>query len=116
MIGTAVSQLRQEPAVRIPVVAPAGTLSKLIPESVAVRAKIGQEQKGTVMHIASGLTLVRRNPAQSEISVGQRVAGWPGCGRRSRSTQSRAKLRKILPGAILLTVLVVLGALFPIVF
>jgi hypothetical protein len=92
-----------------------GTLSKLIPESVAVRANIGQEQKGTVMHIASGLTFVRRHPAQSD-SVGQRVGGLAWLRTPEQIDAIRAWLRKMLPGAILLTVLVVLGALFPIVF
>jgi hypothetical protein len=92
-----------------------GTLSKLIPESVAVRANIGQEQKGTVMHIASGLTFVRRHPAQSD-SVGQRVGGLAWLRTPEQIDAIRAWLRKKLPGAILLTVLVVLGALFPIVF
>jgi hypothetical protein len=80
-----------------------------------VRAKTVQEHKGTVMHIASGLALVRREPSQSDIATGRtrrlawlRTPGWIAA--------TRARLRKLLPGVILLTVLVVLGALFPILF
>jgi hypothetical protein len=85
---------------------------KLIPESVAVRAKTNKKQKGTVMHIASGLALVRRDPAQSDKAT-KRVAGLLT---PERASATRARLRKILPGAILLAVLAMLGALFPILF
>jgi len=67
------------------------------------------------MHIASGLTFVRRHPAQSD-SVGQRVGGLAWLRTPEQIDAIRAWLRKMLPGAILLTMLVVLGALFPIVF
>jgi hypothetical protein len=111
-IGTAVRRLRQEPANRVQPPVPPG---KRVPESVAVGAKIGRKQKGTVMHIASGLALVRRDPAQSDRTTG-------GAARRAwfrtpgQIGASRARLRKMLPGAILLIVLALLGALFPIVF
>ena len=72
------------------------------------------------MHIASGLPLVKRNSAQSGIADANAhpepppALAWrwtPG-----RIDATRARLRKMLPGAILLTALVLLGALFPIVF
>jgi hypothetical protein len=72
-------------------------------------------QQGTVMHIASGLALVKRNPAQSDIPIA-RAGRAPRFARFRTPEQTgaiRAWLRKILPGAILLTVLVLLGALFP---
>lgn len=77
------------------------------------------------MHIASGLTLVRRNPAQSEIATTpqlevtarNRRPGWSAdWWTPEQIAAARAKLRRILPGAILLTTLVALGALFPILF
>jgi hypothetical protein len=70
------------------------------------------------MHIASGLALVRRDPAQSDIGTARtRRLGWPGWSRTpEQADATRARLRKMLPGAILLAVLVVLGALFPILF
>jgi hypothetical protein len=76
------------------------------------------QQKGTVMHIASGLALVRRDPAQSDIATARsgRLGGlvrWPT---PERAGAIRTRLRKILPGAILLTVLAALGAMFPILF
>jgi hypothetical protein len=63
------------------------------------------------MHIASALTVVRRVPVQSDIPVarGHRVPG------QDRETAA-AGWRKIMPGAILLTVLVLLGGLFPFLF
>jgi hypothetical protein len=91
---------------------------KLISESVAVRAKTNSQQKGMVMHIASGLALVRRDPAQSDKATARtrRVIrlGWLRTPEQHGAMRSR--LRKILPGAILLTILVVLGAMFPILF
>jgi hypothetical protein len=92
--------------------------SKLIPESVAVRAKTNEQQKGMVMHIASGLALVRRDPAQSDAATARtRRMGWPGwLLTPDQADATRARLRKLLPGTILLTVLVLLGALFPILF
>ena len=60
------------------------------------------------MHIASGFALVRREPAQSDVASGLTSP--------ERLNATRTWLRKILPGAILLTVLAALGALFPIVF
>jgi hypothetical protein len=91
---------------------------KLIPESVAVRAKTGKQQKGTVMHIASGLALVRRDPDQSDIAAGhpRRMGGLAWRWTPDHGGATRGRLRKMLPGAILLTVLVVLGAMFPILF
>ncbi|MGD0429968.1 MAG: hypothetical protein ABSA58_02645 [Acetobacteraceae bacterium] len=71
-------------------------------------------QKGTVMHIASALTLVRRAPAQSEA---------PGAAPFQTREPTRTVVqttgiwtRKALPGGILLTVLILLGALLPMVF
>jgi hypothetical protein len=71
-------------------------------------------QKGTIMHIASALTLVRRAPAQSEA---------PGAApfQTAELTRTVARTtgiwtRKALPGGILLTILILLGALLPVVF
>jgi hypothetical protein len=99
-------------------------MGKPIPESVADRAKSYRKQKGTVMHIASGLALVRRNPAQSDAAAGQPNTGAAtgtaiGLAWRWTPAQvgaTRARLRKMLPGAILLMALVLLGALFPVLF
>ncbi len=67
------------------------------------------------MHIASGLTFVRRNPAQSDVATGRtRRLAWVWT--PERATTIRIRLRKMLPGVILLTVLVALGALFPFLF
>jgi hypothetical protein len=70
------------------------------------------------MHIASGLALVRRDPAQSDIATARtRRMGWLGWPLKpEQADATRVRLRKMLPGAILLAVLVVLGALFPILF
>jgi hypothetical protein len=80
--------------------------------------KRSKDHKGTVMHIASGLTLVRRNPAQSEIANPPILRpGWLAWPRTpERAVAARAKLARILPGAVLLTALALLGALFPILF
>jgi hypothetical protein len=67
------------------------------------------------MHIASGLTLVRRNPAQSDIAA-PRKRGLAWLRTPEQVGAIRAKLRRILPGVILLTALVVLGAWFPMLF
>jgi hypothetical protein len=67
------------------------------------------------MHIASGLALVRRDPAQSDIATG-RVAGSGRLLTPEQADATGSRLRKMLPGAVLLAVLVLLGALFPIVF
>jgi hypothetical protein len=71
-----------------------------------------------VMHIASGLALVKRDPSQSDMAAvrTRRVAGPRWLPTPEQGDAIRARLRKMLPGAILLTVLVVLGALFPILF
>jgi hypothetical protein len=67
------------------------------------------------MHIASGLTLVRRDPAQSDVPTRRSVRlVWSGTPEQADAFYAR--LRKILPGAIMLAVLVGLGALFPILF
>ncbi len=63
------------------------------------------------MHIASGLAFVRRETAQSDVVTEARWSRTP-----EQRNVTRAWLRKILPGTILLTVLVLLGALFPILF
>ena len=70
------------------------------------------------MHIASGLALVKRDPAQSDRAAARtrRVAGIGRLLTSDQADATRGRLRKILPGAILLTVLVMLGALFPILF
>jgi hypothetical protein len=69
------------------------------------------------MRIASVLTVVRRESVQSDLSAAR--------GRLVRDTApfqplnpdaDRGRLRKLLPGVILLTVLALLGALFPVVF
>jgi ATP-dependent exoDNAse (exonuclease V) beta subunit len=107
--------LRQEPAVRDEAAEPS-VRRQTYSESGAVRAKTKQKQKGAVMHIASGLALVKRDPAQSDIGTAHtrrmaRVRWSP-----EQADALRARLRKMLPGAILLTALVLLGALFPILF
>ena len=67
------------------------------------------------MHIASGLTFVRRDPAQSDVATGRtRRLAWVWT--PERATTIRARLRKLLPGVILISMLVVLGAVFPILF
>jgi hypothetical protein len=64
------------------------------------------------MHIASGLTLVRRDPAQSDGRTPRRA--WLRILDQAGTTYAR--VRKMLPGAILLSVLAALGAMFPILF
>jgi hypothetical protein len=70
------------------------------------------------MHIASGLPPVKRTSAQSGIADGHPepppALAWRWTPDRVDAT--RARLGKMLPGAILLAVLVLFGALFPIVF
>lgn len=70
------------------------------------------------MHIASGLTLVRRNPAQTDIAAARpRRMVWLGrLSAPDRIEATRAKVWKILPGAMVVAGLVLLGALFPLVF
>jgi hypothetical protein len=80
------------------------------------------------MHIASGSALVRRNPAQSDVATSDLATSGLATGHTEpahglawrwtpdRVDATRARLLKILPGAFLLTVLVLLGALFPILF
>lgn len=67
-------------------------------------------QKGTIMHIASALTLVRRAPAQSEAPFQTPEAT------RTVARTTGLWTRKALPGGILLTILILLGALLPVVF
>jgi hypothetical protein len=62
--------------------------------------------KGIIMHISSALTLVRRAPAQSDTQGPARDNAGPTGGR----------MRKAVPGLILLTILALLGALFPMIF
>jgi len=66
------------------------------------------------MHISSALTLVRRAPVQSEVAMprGQAVHGRLPV----QAQPSGHWLKRALPGLILLTVLVLLGALFPVIF
>lgn len=69
------------------------------------------------MHIASGLTLVRRDPAQSNgHGPEDRPRGRTWLPEPEQADALRTRLRKLLPGVILLTLLAALGALFPIVF
>jgi hypothetical protein len=70
------------------------------------------------MHIASGLALVRRDPARSDIRTtrARRMPSLVWLRTPEQADATRARLRKMLPGAILLTVLAALGALFPILF
>jgi hypothetical protein len=63
------------------------------------------------MHIASALTVVRREQVQTGLPMSR--------GRRPRAQKPAAGTvgwRKMIPGAILLTVLVLLGGLFPSLF
>ena len=74
------------------------------------------------MHISSALTLVRRAPAQSDTPGDQGKA--QECGElRSVPSQTpeqsgttRARVWNALPGGILLAILLLLGALLPVVF
>ena len=78
------------------------------------------------MHISSALTLVRRAPAQSDTpgAQGNAQGNAQGCGElRSVPSQTpeqtgttRARVWSALPGGILLAILVLLGALLPVVF
>jgi hypothetical protein len=70
------------------------------------------------MHIASALTLVRRDSVQSDVAVarGGRVRAAVPFQTPETTSLPRAQMRKLLPGAILVTVLVVIGGLFPILF
>ena len=64
------------------------------------------------MHISSALTLVRRAPAQSAVPESRdhgRASPVP-------APAKTAWARKALPGGVVLTLLAILGALFPIVF
>jgi hypothetical protein len=85
-------------------------------------------QKGTTMHIASASALVRRAPAQTDArqpdSQGPDIPGPQG-GLAPRPVRdqgpthadpTRSWAKRFLPGAILLTVLAVLGALLPLLF
>jgi len=60
------------------------------------------------MHIASVQTLVRRAPVQSDVLASARFQA------PEQADSTRAWIRKVLPGALLLTVLVLLGGLFPV--
>jgi hypothetical protein len=71
------------------------------------------------MHIASALTLVRREPVQSEVPMprGRGLAAVaPDAPLRTPLPIGAAHLRwrEALPGTIVLTVLAVLGLVFPI--
>ena len=70
------------------------------------------------MHIASGLALVRRESAQSDLGTGQAppAEGLAWRWKPDRPGTTRGRLRTMLPGAILLAVLAGLGAMFPILF
>jgi hypothetical protein len=69
------------------------------------------------MHIASALTLVRRSPAldvpgsQNADTLGHMPGDAP-----PPTVVAPTRMRKALPGAILIAALVLLGALFPLTF
>jgi hypothetical protein len=70
------------------------------------------------MHISSALTLVRRAPAQSDTPRSQGF-GELGSIPLKTAEQSRipnAWVTRVLPGGILLAILVLLGALAPMIF
>lgn len=66
------------------------------------------------MHIASGRTLVRRDPAGSDLQSAHGSTAWWGSPERTAAICAR--VRKLAPGAVVLMVLAVLGALFPMLF
>jgi hypothetical protein len=63
------------------------------------------------MHIASALSIVRRAPVQSDAPAPQTRVRF-----LAPRPATKATWRAALPGAILLTVLALLGGLFPILF
>jgi hypothetical protein len=65
------------------------------------------------MHIASGLAVARREPTQADVPM-SREGSIPIA--RHPAETAAVRWRKAMPGAILLTILVVLGGLFPIIF
>jgi len=70
------------------------------------------------MHISSALTLVRRAPAQSDTLRSQ---GRGDRGSIPSKTREEARIpgtwvARALPGGILLAILVLLGALAPMIF
>jgi hypothetical protein len=71
--------------------------------------------KGVTMHIASALTVVRRATVQSDSPGSRRLRPGPALVLAPESAAlSAAWRRKVLPGAILLTLLILLGGLLPI--
>jgi hypothetical protein len=70
------------------------------------------------MHIASSLALVRRNPAQSKrpTDSDQGAIRFAWVRRPERAKAIRTRVWKILPGVFLLMGLVLLGALYPLLF
>lgn len=66
------------------------------------------------MHIASGLAVLRRAPSQSDVAVGR--SGQRPSLTRLDGVRLTGRRRRWLPGAILLTLLVAIGAAFPLVF
>jgi len=70
------------------------------------------------MHVASGLILVGRESVQSDVAAprGRRAPGPAPFQSQQHADPTRARLRKILPGAILLTVLALIGGLVPLIF
>jgi hypothetical protein len=87
---------------------PAEEAAKGTTESVWRCAYVPAVRKDTTMHIASALTVVRRVPVQSDVPMAR--------GHRATGQHRDAGWRKIMPGAILLAVLVLLGGLFPALF
>jgi hypothetical protein len=76
-----------------------------------------RSQKGTVMHIASGRLLTRRDPVQSGPSGAPDRRTLDFVRPAAEDTDPAAVwLRKILPAVILLFVLAAFGSLFPILF
>ena len=74
-------------------------------------------QKGSTMHIASALTLVRRSPALDVPGSGDADTLGPAPGNAPPPTEvAPSRVRKALPGAVLIAALVLLGALFPLAF
>jgi hypothetical protein len=70
------------------------------------------------MHISSALTLVRRAPAQSDAPRSQECGqlGSIPLKTAEQTGNPAAWLARALPGGILLAILVLLGALAPMIF
>ena len=69
------------------------------------------------MNIASALTVVRRDAVQFDLSAPrgglvQETAPF----QPSRQDAEHGRIRRLVPGAILLAMLALLGAIFPVIF